>query len=66
MPESLLRVVELWSAGPIYQCVQLAEYRGRMRLDRKMWLLMVNGAGVEKGGDYEGWDGAQAVHKLMF
>jgi hypothetical protein len=37
-----------------------------MRLDRKMWLLMVNGAGVEKGEELNAGDAAQAVHKMMF
>lgn len=33
------------------ECVQLAEFGARMRSDRKMWLLMVNGGRMEMDGD---------------
>jgi len=46
LPESIFGVVECNVAGAIFWCVQLAESRGRMRLDMKMWLwIAVSGRG---------------------
>jgi len=44
LPEWLLRAVERWMRSSIFCYVQLAEFGARLRSDRKMWLLMVNGA----------------------
>ncbi len=49
-----------------FKCVQLAEYMGRMRLDRKMWLLMLNGAGVEKGEELNAGMGPEPHIKHRF
>lgn len=51
LSKALFGVVELWAASSIFQCVQLAEFGARMRSDRKMWLLMVNGGRMEMDGD---------------
>ncbi|AEB69759.1 hypothetical protein MCON_3548 (plasmid) [Methanothrix soehngenii GP6] len=39
-----MRAVERWMRSSIFCYVQLAEFGARLRSDRKMWLLMVNGA----------------------
>jgi len=44
LPQELLRGVERWMRSSIFCYVQLARFGGRMRSDRKMWLLMLNGA----------------------